>query len=262
MKHVPPSVRETAFNCPHCGALTTQFWYLSYVLSLGGERKFPMVVRPDFVEQVNLDEIQNAKERKKAQEFLEKASKGYPFLSEDTIQRYGLRQLHNISVSQCFNCNALSIWLYDKLVYPQFGEAPDPNPDLSEDIRNDYIEASSILNFSPRGAAALLRLTIQKLCKDLGLPGKNLNEDIGTLVERGLDPRIQKSLDAVRVIGNNAVHPGQMDLRDDRATASRMFSLVNFIAQKMISDPKEIDELYDDLPERDLEAIVRRDSSK
>jgi len=27
MKYVPPSVRETAFNCPHCGALANQFWY-------------------------------------------------------------------------------------------------------------------------------------------------------------------------------------------------------------------------------------------
>ncbi len=26
----PPSIQETAFDCPHCGAYTTQFWYNVY----------------------------------------------------------------------------------------------------------------------------------------------------------------------------------------------------------------------------------------
>ena len=52
---------------------------------------------------------------------------------------------------------------------------------------------------------------LQKLCKVLGQSGNNINEDIKALVESGLDPRVQKALDAVRVVGNNAVHPGQMD---------------------------------------------------
>ena len=57
---------------------------------------------------------------------------------------------------------------FDRLVYPRAGEAPPRTLTLSEDIRRDYDEASSILDRSPRGAAALIRLAIQKLCKELG----------------------------------------------------------------------------------------------
>jgi hypothetical protein len=99
------------------------------------------------------------------------------------------------------------------MLYPDAGGGPPANPDLPEDIRGDYLEAQAIVGRSPRGAAALLRLCIQKLCKHLGEEGEHLWTDIGNLVRKGLPPAVQEALDAVRVIGNEAVHPGQMDLR-------------------------------------------------
>ena len=147
------------------------------------------------------------------------------------------------------------------MIYPQRGEAPPANPDLSDDIRRDYDEASSILDLSPRGAAALIRLAIQKLCKELGQPGEVLNADIGALVEKGLDPLVQKALDAVRVIGNNAVHPGHIDLKDDRQVAESLFQLLNLIAEKMISVPKHVDEVYAGLPDGARKAIEKRDAN-
>jgi Domain of unknown function (DUF4145) len=134
-----------------------------------------------------------------------------------------------------------------------------PNPDLPESVRRDYDEASTILDLSPRGAAALLRLGIQVLCRHLGEKGKNINDDIASLVRKGLDERVQQSLDVVRVVGNNAVHPGQVDLRDDRATAERLFGLVNLIAEIMISRPKHVKEMYESLPEDARKAIEKRD---
>jgi len=86
-------------------------------------------------------------------------------------------------------------------------------------------------------------------------------EDIGTLVKNGLPARIQKALDIVRVIGNNAVHPGVLDITDDIETASKLFELVNHIAYSMITQPKEIEGLYTTkVPEAQKEHIEKRDS--
>ncbi|MEJ2122307.1 MAG: DUF4145 domain-containing protein [Alphaproteobacteria bacterium] len=149
--------------------------------------------------------------------------------------------------------------MHDRLVWPRQGTAPIPNPDTPDDVRDDYDEASAILDASPRGAAALLRLGIQKLCKHLGEPGKNINDDIASLVKKGLDPRIQKALDVVRVVGNNAVHPGQIDLKDDRATAEKLFGFVNIIVEAMISQPKHVEAAYNKIPESVRKAIEERD---
>ena len=61
---------------------------------------------------------------------------------------------------------------------------------------------------------------------------------------------MQQALDTVRVIGNAAVHPGTIDLRDDAGTVARLFRLTNFIVQKMITELKEIEDIYSNLPEQ------------
>ena len=146
------------------------------------------------------------------------------------------------------------------MIWPQdISTAPLPNPDMPEEILSDYTEARSIVSLSPRGAAALLRLSIQKLCKHLNEKGENINDDIGSLVEKGLPVRIQQALDIVRVTGNNAVHPGEMQLQEDRETVSSLFELVNMIVENQISQPKAVDNLYGKLPPNAVEAIKKRD---
>ena len=186
---------------------------------------------------------------------------GWPVLNAPDGENYGIASLDNVFVAQCFNCRDVSIWVHEKLVFPARGDAPPANPDLSADIRRDYDEASSILDLSPRGAAALLRLAIQKLCRELGEPGKDLNKDIGALAAKGIDDQVQKALDFVRVIGNNAVHPGRMDLRDDRGTAETLFMLLNLIAERTLTQDRKTDEVYEKLPEGARKAIEERDSN-
>jgi hypothetical protein len=106
-----------------------------------------------------------------------------------------------------------------------------------------------------------LRLCVQKLCKHLGKPEKNINDVIAALVKNGLHLHVQQALDIVRVVGNNAVHPGQIDLKDDRATAERLFGLVNLIAETMISLPNHVASLFDSLPEEARKAIEKRDGT-
>jgi hypothetical protein len=166
-----------------------------------------------------------------------------------------------VMLSTCGVCAGHTYWVGDLMVLPTSSGAPLPNPDLSDDVRADFEEAGTILSLSPRGAAALLRLCVQKLCAELlGVEVTNLDGAIGRLVaERNLDQRVRQALDIVRVIGNNAVHPGQIDLRDDRATAVELFDLVNLVAEEMITRPRHIEALFDNLPAGAREAIERRD---
>ena len=148
------------------------------------------------------------------------------------------------------------------MVSPKALTSPPPNLDLPEEIKSDFEEARAILSESPRGAAALLRLSIQKLCKHLGESGKNINKDIASLVKKGLSLKIQQALDIVRVVGNNAVHPGKIDLNDDKDVANSLFGLINLIADVMITQPKHVEELYQNVvPEPQREDINRRDGS-
>ncbi len=162
-------------------------------------------------------------------------------------------------LSNCESCGEPTIWHGKTIIYPVHSVAEPPSPDLPEEIKADFEEARTIANFSPRGAAALLRLSIQKLCAHLGQSGMNINSDIGALVKEGLPSKVQQALDSVRVIGNDAVHPGTIDLRDDRETADKLFRLVNFIAHKMISEPREVEEIYNGLPADKRAGIAKRD---
>ena len=135
---------------------------------------------------------------------------------------------------------------------------PLPLPDMPKDVTDDYNEARAIFGSSPRSSAALLRLALQKLCKHLGEPGKDLNKDIGALVAKGLPTQIQQALDVIRVIGNNAVHPGEIDIREEKELVLKLFEIINFIVNQMITQPQEIAKIYNDLPEGSKKAIEQR----
>ena len=172
---------------------------------------------------------------------------------------YVYDELKNVFISQCFSCKQIAIWLQGRLIYPTLVYAVEPNPDLPNDVLAEFNEAALIMPLSPRGAAALLRLSIQRLCNFLGKTG-DINQMIGELVSDGLDVRVQRALDIVRVIGNESVHPGTIDVRDTPDVAQKLFSLVNLIAEKMISEPKHIDELYSTLPAEKLSGIDQRNA--
>jgi hypothetical protein len=165
-----------------------------------------------------------------------------------------------LSVSICERCRDYALWLNDAMIYPLSPNAPMPSEYMPNDVKDDYMEARNIVNLSPRAASALLRLSLQKLMVSLEEKGKDLNEDIGSLVKKGLPTKIQKALDCVRVIGNNAVHPGELDIKDDEKTATTLFDLVNMIVEDRITHPKAVDELYERIPKGAKEAIAKRDN--
>ena len=145
----------------------------------------------------------------------------------------------------CPHCNTVSQMIYFSATWKQ--------------DKLLYDEAALIYNKSPRAACALLRLAVERLCNELGETGA-IDKMIGSLVQKGLPTIVQKALDAVRVIGNKAVHPGQIAFDvDDRATAETLMKLLNIITERLITEPKEIDGIFDALPQSVKDSIEKRD---
>ena len=179
----------------------------------------------------------------------------YLFIHNDHSSRYH----PDFKYNTCQRCNDSCYWYKKKMIVPSYASAPLPHIDLPQECVRDYNEARNVLNASPRASFALLRLCIQKLMPLLGQKGHNINEDIAALVKGGLSPKIQQGLDICRVVGNNAVHPGEINLEDDEDLALSLFEIINIIIEELISRPKKISNIYERIPERTKKAIQKRD---
>ena len=180
------------------------------------------------------------------------------FASQDWQSLSPWEYVH-VEISICSHCNSGTLWLKGKIIYPLTGSAPPANRDFPDDIKQVYDEAAAIAAQSPRAACALLRLAVEMLMKHLGEIG-SINESIGNLVKKGLNPIVQQSLDIVRITGNNAVHPGEIDF-EDTTEVQTLFELINVIAEELITQPKKIQTIYEGLPEDAKKAIEKRDDN-
>ena len=167
----------------------------------------------------------------------------------------------NFKYAHCEHCNHQSFWYGDRMIVPSEAPVPPHHSDLPETCISEYEEARDIVARSPRAAAALLRLCVQKLMPELGEQGKNINDDIGSLVKKGLPIEVQQALDYCRVVGNNGVHPGEIELTDNPEIAYSLFEMLNFIVEDRISRPKKVEGLYKILPEGALTAVKKRDAT-
>jgi hypothetical protein len=256
-----PSITEKAFSCPFCGAYTSQTWADYHGRWLSRDDPLPPQYDVDDVRKYVEKELDPATKNslQKLLKTIERLAQRKPFVDKLTEEgKHPDFTLENLHSSKCYVCGDVAIWVHSEMVYPKASIGERPHPDLPSEIQVDFEEARAILDRSPRGAAALLRLCVQKLCRYLGEKGKNIDDDIASMVSKGLAFEIQQALDAVRVIGNEAVHPGTMNLKDDRATAADLLSIVNFIVDEMITKPAKLRAIYQALPPEKLKGIEQR----
>jgi Domain of unknown function (DUF4145) len=256
---VPPSLGADSFSCPHCGALAHQHWF-NVALTEQSKAGKPSVLTPEMVQDLQniiKNDAQNGDATDSFVNRFENNQLTY-WITECSAGTHW--EMVNMAVSRCHSCDGFAIWVKDRIIFPSHDVAIQPHDDMPADVKPDFVEAAEIVSKSPRGAAALLRLAIQTLMPHLEEDGDNLNASIANLVKKGLDKKVQQALDVVRVTGNNAVHPGELDLKDDKATAMQLFALVNIIVQSTISAKAQIEAMYATLPPGALKAIEKRDS--
>ncbi len=237
-----PEFKKEQFKCPHCQVVSQQRWFSSYRLS---EIVFSTYQHIYLNYRVDIGDYQ----QEAISHFLSAAKSDFPNDINSFVPS-------NCSIAICQSCSDFSVWVDEKQVYPRSISVEPPNEDLNEDIRSLYHEAASIFIDSPKGATALLRLALQKLLIQVGKDGRNINNDIKELVKGGLSPKIQQALDLVRVVGNNAVHPGQINLDDDSDVALKLFKILNIIADGLITKEKEMDALYNNIIPEDTRAHI------
>ena len=243
-----PSYENDKFICPHCNTLAKQDWMNSYKVS----QIIKSIYQHNFLNY-----------RKNIEKYPEQYIDSFLKYMDDKIPNDVNHILPlELSISICQSCEKFSVWAHKSIIYPQSIIVDLPNNDLDDEIKSLYNEAALIFQNSPKGATAILRLALQKLLIQLGKDGKNINNDIKALVAEGLNPKMQKALDLLRVVGNNAVHPGQINLDDNKEIALHLFKILNMIAEDMITKPKEMDALYDDIIPEDTKGHINQRDGK
>ena len=172
------------------------------------------------------------------------------------------KSIDELQLSWCARCGEFSLWLNKRLIHPANITAPRPHTDMPESVLEYYNEAREVSASSSRAAAALLRIAAKKLCEELGEHERNLYRAIGNLSRKGLPQSVIKSLDAVRIVGNEGgAHEGQIDLngKDNEEIVHKLFWFINFIIEKAITEPREIENTFHALPEEKRQATEKRD---
>lgn len=213
MIYIKPKPNEQKFTCPHCNAIAHQTW----------------------ATEITGDIISTIK----------------PITSTRTKKTIiGKYKLNDLSSAKCSNCEKYSLWINGTMIYPNISNIELPNEDMPENVKKDYMEARSIVEDSPRGACALLRLALDKLMDEIGSKGDTLHQKILDYIEDkgGTGTSLEHALTSVRVIGNAAVHIGILDVDDDIETATSLFSILNFIVDDTITKNKKIEEIHNKLP--------------
>ena len=231
---------EDSFVCPHCSVFAQQSWHQVQHNNDRSVDEYGMVsVNDDYMIKNGVDYIYHNDE----------------YLNEVNVLAFCI----------CHSCKKPSLWYDHKLAYPFKNTVyvEDPNVFMPSEVKELYDEAKAVLNLSPRSSAALLRLALEVLLPHLGAEKAKINTMIKQLVdERKVIGKLQQAMDSLRVIGNDAVHPGLIDSedKDDKEVSLALFKVINFIVAETLESDKMIGDLYSLLPEKVIKGIEDREN--
>lgn len=176
----------------------------------------------------------------------------------------------------CTDCEKDSIWkgeltesfragfsVYSNwaMIYPIIATAPEASIDMPERVRAIYNEARQVEPHSKRASAALLRLCLEHLLKELGYDKKRIFDAIGEAVRDQIPEEVQQGMDIIRNFGNDAIHPvAEIQWDDNGADVPYLFELLNEIVEVTFTRKKKRDLLYSKMSPAQKEAIDKRDS--
>lgn len=78
------------------------------------------------------------------------------------------------------------------------------------------------------------------------------------MVGNGIPKEIEQALDGMRVIGNEAIHPGVIDVEENPEIVAALFRVLNFIVDRMITQKNDINDIYKHIPPNKLDGIIER----
>lgn len=245
MNYETPAFQKEAFTCPRCGVLAKQDWHLlwydseNYLNKLIEQAVGFLDTRSHRYSRHYSDPLELSRS------VLELNSKLIPVEEEKPL-----------SVAFCQHCRRFTLWLGERMLYPQTGEAPPPHPDMPPAIRELYEEARGVLPASSRASAALLRVALEGLLEEAGYEKGSLADRLKRAHEEGkLNAKIYELAEALRLAGNAAAHyePWKIDPsqgQEDREIILALFEFLNEVTEELIAKPKRLEEMKQKLSGR------------
>ncbi len=221
-----PCYGKSAFNCPHCKAYAQQKW--QYIIT-----------------KTHLENYSSSEEEYTFYELEE-------YSSNDKFQ--------GLAFSDCQLCKKKSVWLERKMVYPITNTIDNPKELMPIEVKKLYEEARAVFPVSARSSSALLRLALEILLPKLGAEKSSINNMIAQLVsEKKAIGRVQEAMNYLRVMGNEAVHPGVIDhgSENDDVVSRALFKILNYIVSETLESDAMVDEVYSLLPKSIQEKIEK-----
>lgn len=158
---------------------------------------------------------------------------------------------------QCSNkaCNKVIVVAKSRKYSKQWDLIPENvhkvYPDyIPQQIRDDYTEASLIIEKSPKAAATLLRRCLQGMIHDFwNIKEKNLNAEITALKDK-VTASQWKAIDGLRSIGNVGAHMENdvnLIIDIDAQEAQQLQKLIELLLEKWYINRHDEEELFENI---------------